>query len=160
MDLPAILLEVSGLLMVAVLVGLLARRVHVPLTVVLVVVGLVASLVGLPLHLGELEGESFEQVVVFLFLPVLVFAAALDIDLRSFAKNLGPILALAIPAFLLSAVLVGGALHILLGTALAVAFPVRRAHLRDGPGGRGGHLSRARGAATAADPRRGREPAQ
>jgi CPA1 family monovalent cation:H+ antiporter len=60
--------------------------------------------------------------VVFLFLPALVFAAALGIDLRAFASNAGAILGLAVVAFVLSAVLVGITLHVLLGTALVVAF--------------------------------------
>lgn len=115
------LLEVSALLTVAVLVGLAARRIRVPLSVVLVVVGFAAAAVGLSPQVGRLEGETFEQVVVFLFLPVLVFAAALGLDLRAFTRNLGAVLALAVPAFVLSAALVGLAVHWALGTAIVVA---------------------------------------
>ena len=122
MDLPGALLEVAGLLALAVFLGVLARRVHVPLTVVLVVVGFLASAAGLVPSVGRLEGEAFEEVVVFLFLPVLVFAAALGIDLRAFLSNAGAILALAVVAFVVSAVLVGLTLHLVLGTALVVAF--------------------------------------
>ncbi len=114
-------LEASGLLAVAVLVGVVARRVRLPLSVVLVVVGIVAAAVGMSPGVGRLEGEAFEQVVLFLFLPVLVFAAALGIDLRAFVRNLGAILALAVPAFLLSAGVVGLVLHQALGTALVAA---------------------------------------
>ncbi|MBA2529862.1 MAG: sodium:proton antiporter [Euzebyales bacterium] len=122
MELPRLLLEVSGLLILAVLLSLGARRMRVPLSVILVVVGFLAAAVGLSPEIGRLEGEAFEQVVVFLFLPVLVFAAAFGIDLRAFVRNLGAILALAVLAFLVSAVLVGIALHWALGTALATAF--------------------------------------
>ncbi len=122
MELPKLLLEISALLTLAVLLGLVARRTHVPLSVILVVVGFLAAATGLSPEIGQLEGEAFEEVVVFLFLPVLIFAAALGIDLRSFARNLGPILALAVLAFLVSAVLVGVSLHLALGTALAAAF--------------------------------------
>ncbi|CAN5261807.1 hypothetical protein BH24ACT10_BH24ACT10_07200 [soil metagenome] len=122
MDLPAVLLEVAGLLTLAVLLGLLARRVRLPLTVVLVVVGVLASSADLVPTVARLEGEVFETVVVFGFLPLLVFAAALDIDLRAFVGNLGAIVALAVVAFSLSAVLVGLALHVVLGTTLVVAF--------------------------------------
>ena len=115
------LLEGSALLAVAVVVGLVARRVRIPLSVVLVVVGLAASAIGLTPGVGRLEGEAFEQVVVFVFLPVLVFAAALGLDLRAFMRNLGAILALAVVAFVLSAALVGVALHVVLGTALTAA---------------------------------------
>ena len=122
MELPQLLLEMSALLVLAVLVGLVARRIGVPLSVVLVVVGFLAAAVGLTPEIGRLEDEAFEEVVVFLFLPVLVFAAALGIDLRAFVRNLGAILTLAVVAFLVSAVLVGITLHWALGTALAAAF--------------------------------------
>ena len=122
MELPRLLLEMSALLTLAVLLGLVARRVGVPLSVILVVVGFVAAAAGLTPEIGRLEGEAFEEVVVFLFLPVLVFAAALGIDLRAFMRNLGAILALAVLAFLVSAVLVGITIHWALGTALAAAF--------------------------------------
>lgn len=122
MELPRLLLEISALLTLAVLLGLVARRTHVPLSVILVAVGFLAAATGLSPEIGQLEGGAFEEVVVFLFLPVLIFAAALGIDLRSFARNLGPILALAVLAFLVSAVLVGVSLHLALGTALAAAF--------------------------------------
>jgi CPA1 family monovalent cation:H+ antiporter len=117
-----LLLEVSGLLILAVLMSLVARRTRVPLSVILVVVGFLAAAVGLSPEVGRLEGEAFEEVVVFLFLPVLVFAAALDLDLRAFVRNLGAILALAVLAFLASAVLVGITVHVVLGTALTAAF--------------------------------------
>ncbi len=122
MTLASGLLEVSALVGVAVLLGLLARRVRVPLTVVLVLVAFVASALGLAPRVGQLEGEAFEHVVVFGFLPVLVMAAALDIDLRAFLRNLVPILVLAVPAFVLSAALVGGAVHLVLGISVAAAF--------------------------------------
>ncbi len=122
MELPRLLLELSALLLVAVLMSTAARRLRVPLSVVLVVVGFAAAAVGLDTEVGALEGEAFEEVVVFLFLPVLVFAAALGIDVRAFSRNLGAILALSVLGFLVSAVLVGLTLHGVLGTALTVAF--------------------------------------
>ncbi len=122
MELPRLLLEISALLLVAVFVSLAARRLRLPLSVILVVVGFVAAAVGLDLSVGRLEGEAFEEVVVFLLLPVLVFAAALGIDVRAFTRNLGAIVVLAVLGFLLSAVLVGITVHWVLGTALTVAF--------------------------------------
>lgn len=118
---PRLLLEVSGLLILAVLVSLLARRLRVPLSVILVIVGVLATAVGLTPEIAQIEGEAFEEVVVYLFLPLLVFSAALGIDLRAFTRNLGAILTLAVFAFVLSAVLVGLTLHLALGVALAAA---------------------------------------
>lgn len=122
MELSRVLLEIPALLALAALVGVATRRIHVPTSVALVVIGIVAAGVGLRPDVARLQGEVFEEVVILLFLPLLVFSAALGIDLRAFTRNLGAILALAIPAFLISVVLVGLTLHVALGTALLVAF--------------------------------------
>ncbi|MBW3640409.1 MAG: hypothetical protein KY451_11255, partial [Actinobacteria bacterium] len=79
MMLAGTVLEVCLLLVLLVAVALLTRRRSLPLSVGLVVVGLLLSTVGASPAVGELRGETFEQVVVFLFLPALVFAAALDL---------------------------------------------------------------------------------
>jgi len=111
-NLAQALLEVSLLLAVAVVVGLLAKRVRIPVTVVLAVVGFLASSLGGSLALErQLKGEGFEEVLVFVFLPVLVFQAVLGLSVRSFFSNLGPILALALVALGISTALVGVALR-------------------------------------------------
>ena len=120
MSLPHTLLDVSLLLALVVAITLVTSRTRIPLTVVLVVAGFALSASGLSPDLGELRGEAFEQVVIFVFLPLLVFAAALDLDLRAFLRNVGAILGLAIAAFVVSMVLVGLALHAALGIPLAV----------------------------------------
>ena len=121
MSLPGTLLEVSLLFLVVVAIALLTRHRRLPLTVALVVAGFALSTTGLAGSLGRLEGEAFEQVVILVFLPALVFAAALDLDLRGFVRNLGAVLALATVAFAASAVLVGVALAGVLGVPLVVA---------------------------------------
>nr|MDP9480454.1 cation:proton antiporter [Actinomycetota bacterium] len=122
MDLPRLMLEISALLAGAVFLGLLARRVRLPLTVVLAVFGFVAAWLGGSLGFeSPLGGEEFEEVLVFLFLPVLIFAAALGLPTRSFFRNLGPILVLAVVALAVSAVLVAIALRFGLGTPFAAA---------------------------------------
>lgn len=122
MSLPEWLLLIAGLLALAVALGTFARRLGVPLTVVLAVVGFLAGGMGRWLGVGSpLEEEAFEQVVIYLFLPLLVFEAALGLSTRAFFRNLGFILVLAVPALVLSAVLVGFALHGVLGVPLAAA---------------------------------------
>ncbi len=122
MSLAEWLLEMSALLAGAVLLGMLARRLRLPLTVVLAVAAFLVGWIGRPFGLeSPLEGETFEQVVVFLFLPVLVFQAALGLSVRAFFRNLGPIMALAIVALLVSAALVGYAVNLVLGIPLSVA---------------------------------------
>jgi NhaP-type Na+/H+ or K+/H+ antiporter len=77
MTLAQTLLDVSLLLLLLVTVALLTRHRRLPLSAVLVLVGLALATSGVSPDLGRLEGEAFEQVVVFLLLPALVFAAAL-----------------------------------------------------------------------------------
>ena len=122
MSLPQWLLVVSGLLAFAVLLGVFAERVDLPVTVVLAIVGFATAWLGGVFGMtSPLRGEAFEEVVVFLFLPVLIFEAAYGLSTRAFFRNLGPILVLAIPALLISAALVGLALYWVLGTPLAAA---------------------------------------
>jgi monovalent cation:H+ antiporter, CPA1 family len=122
-DLPRALLEVSLLLGGAVLVGLLSQRIHIPLTVVLAVAGLlVVEIAGDTLQLRQLlEGDGFEHLLINLFLPVLIFEAALSLSTREFMRHLVAITALATVALAISAALVGAGLHLLLGVPLLVA---------------------------------------
>lgn len=120
MNLSEWLLELSALLFVAVLLAVFAKRVRLPLTVVLAGVGFGAGALDL-VPQNPLQGETFEEVVVFLFLPVLVFEAALGLSLRALFRNLVPILVLAVPALLVSAALVGVTLYYGLGLPLAAA---------------------------------------
>jgi len=90
--------------------------------VVLAVVGFVAGWLLEPLGVEiPLRGEEFEEILLFLFLPVLVFDAALGLSTRAFFRNLVPILVLAVPALVVSAVLVGLALSLGLDIPLAAA---------------------------------------
>ena len=122
MDLPAWLLLISALLAGAVVVEVVVRQVKLPLTAILAVVGFLVAWLGSPLGFeSPLSGERFEQVVVFIFLPVLVMEAALGLSTRDFFANLGPILVLAIVALCVSSALVGVALAVGLGIPLVSA---------------------------------------
>ena len=114
MSLQLGILEVAALLAAAVGLGLLAKRIRLPVTVVLAVVGFAANVAsgGRWIPHQALRGELFEHVLVLVFLPVLVFAAVLGLSVRAFFRNLGAILALAVVAMGISTALVGGALHV------------------------------------------------
>ncbi len=122
LSVPVGVLVFAALLATAVLITFLTDRVQVPFTLVLVLVGFgageIAKWQGLDI---ELEGDTFQQVVLFGFLPVLVYASAREISARLFIRNLLPILTLAIPAYLVSAVLVAGGLHLAVGISITVA---------------------------------------
>lgn len=122
MTLPDWVLLCSGLLVVAVLLDIAARRLHVPVTVALAVGGFLAATVAGAFDTSTpLRGERFEEVVVFLFLPLLVMEAALGLSTRDFFANLVPILVLAIPALAVSAGVVGVLLTLGLDIPLTAA---------------------------------------
>lgn len=124
MDLSSTLLEISLLLTGAVIIGIVAKRWRIPVTVLLAVGGFLLAWGGgdelLPL-VENLKGEEFEQVVINIFLPVLVFEAALSLSTRHFLRNLGPILLLATAALAIAAGIVGYSLHYFLNIPLAAA---------------------------------------
>jgi CPA1 family monovalent cation:H+ antiporter len=121
--LPSALLQVSILLAAAVVIGLLAQRINIPLTVVLAVAGLLVSELGAEdlAITGLLTGEGFKELLVNLFLPILIFEAALALSTREFMRNLVAIGALATVALAISAALVGLGLYFGLGISLAAA---------------------------------------
>ena len=117
-----VILAFSGLLAVASILAVVTKRLHIPLTLILVIVGFgageVARANGIDL---PIEGETFHDVLLFAFLPILVFEAALTLPARVFAKNLIPILTLAIVALVIAAGLVGLMVHVSLGISLTTA---------------------------------------
>lgn len=125
----ATVLGLAGLLALAVLMLPAARRLNFPYTVLLAVVGCVLGAVSLlgeavqvgPVgdFLGALKGfEITSEAVLFVFLPALVFEAALAIDVRRLLDDIGPILFLAVAGLLISTVIVGYTLNAVSGVGL------------------------------------------
>ena len=90
-----------------------------PDSVVLVIAGLLGAALFPEIGLAITPG-----LVLGVFVPGLVFAAAYSIDWTDLRPVLGPILALAIPGVLASAVVVAFALHLAIGIPLELAFVV------------------------------------
>ncbi|MFC0103627.1 cation:proton antiporter [Sphingopyxis terrae] len=107
-------LEDLGVLLVASsLVAMLTRRIGLPYTAGLVLAGiaLAYSPLGLDLPLSR-------ALIFNIFLPPLIFEAALQLDWRRFRRELPVTLVLAFGGVLLSASLLAAALHWLLGWSL------------------------------------------
>jgi len=121
-EIPEAVLALATLLAIASLLAVITKRLRIPLTLILVGVGFAAGELA---RAGEvelpLEGESFHDVAIFIFLPALVFEAALALPARVFVKNLVPILTLASVALAISAGLVGLMVHFGLGVSLTAA---------------------------------------
>lgn len=111
-----------AMLLVAILTEPLARRLRLPFAAMLVLVGFLGSEVAVRsgLDLG-LRWEDYNQIILFILLPVLIFEAALNMDARLLARNLFPVLVLAIPTMLLSAGLT--AVLVFIGIARPSGFP-------------------------------------
>lgn len=110
------------LLFVVALVSTLIRRTPVPFSVALVLMGI---LLGLLRQAPGLEGlQQFRlspELILFLFLPTLLFSAAFHIDARRFLEVLPPVLVLAVPGVLLCALVVGAVMSVGAGLALPIA---------------------------------------
>lgn len=102
----------AALLLAALVVEPLAQRLRLPSSAVLVLGGFLGSeaVVAAGVDLG-LRWHHFRDLVLFVLIPVLVFAAALRIEVRSFLRHLYLILILALPVFLASVFIVAAALY-------------------------------------------------
>ncbi|MBW3535191.1 MAG: cation:proton antiporter [Gemmatimonadetes bacterium] len=111
---PAVVLSVMGLLLVAAATRALSRRSGVPFPIALVLVGMGLSWLG-AVDLGFLQPMADlripPEVVFYVFLPTLVFEAAFNLDVRDLRENMGPVLTLAIPGLVLSSLVTGWILH-------------------------------------------------
>jgi len=117
---PILVVRVAvALLAAATVVAALARRASLPDSVVLVIAGLWGALLFPEIGLAITPG-----LVLGVFVPGLVFAAAYAIDWTALRPVLGPILALAIPGVVASAVVVAVALYLGIGLPFGLAFVV------------------------------------
>ena len=129
-----VILAVFGFAVLLALVSLLvpiARRVGLPFTVLLAVVGSV-------LGLGATEGGSSSGYLIqslqemrippegflYVFLPPLLFAGGLTVDVRRLMDDVAPVLVLAIVAVLVCMAAVGVALNIATGTELILCLMI------------------------------------
>ncbi|MFQ6023104.1 MAG: cation:proton antiporter, partial [Acidiferrobacterales bacterium] len=122
MPLSETVLILAGLLAVAILAAGLFRNIPIPYTVLLVIIGMVlgessqVSPVLAPLE----EFRLSPDLVFFIFLPALIFESGFNLDARQLVKELGPVLVLAVPALVISTVVIGVGLSFL-GFELIIA---------------------------------------
>ena len=109
MPLSEVLFIIILLLFLAMVVASLCRFITIPYTVLLVVLGLVINVSQpyLPFSTLYSHFQLTHELVLFVFLPALIFESALSLDARGLLKNLLPVLVLAIPGMFVSTLLVG-----------------------------------------------------
>jgi CPA1 family monovalent cation:H+ antiporter len=123
MPLAEIILAVMGLLAVAMLAAGFCRNFAIPYTVFLIILGLALGWLARSFHNLQflLNFRLSPELVLYLFLPALIFKSAFNINARRLLKDLGPVLTLAIPALLVSTAIIGTGLWFLLGINLSLA---------------------------------------
>jgi len=107
--------HIIELLLIASLVAIVVRRLHIPYTVALVVVGLFLT------TQSPLNFELTPELILALFVPPLVFEAAFHLNLTELRRNLTSILLMAVPGVLLTTLIVGGIVSFGTGLALPIA---------------------------------------
>jgi CPA1 family monovalent cation:H+ antiporter len=113
--------EIIGLILIALLVYIVARRIRIPYTIALVLTGIGVSLLGATyLHEVFPIGLSTD-LILLVFLPGLIFEAAYHLNLANLMQNIWLILALAVPGLLICTAIIGGAINLALGVPLTVA---------------------------------------
>ncbi|MCA8945823.1 MAG: cation:proton antiporter, partial [Planctomycetes bacterium] len=100
---------------------LAAKRFKFPYSIAMLVLGLLLGGVLtylrhnelLPHLLAGLDSAAplSSDMILFVFVPTLVFESALSLNTYNFARNLGPIVTLAVPAMLATAVATGLMMH-------------------------------------------------
>lgn len=128
---------VVGLMLVAAVVLAVTKKLRFPYSVALVLVGI--GIKQWAEHGPEFLHQATEnpispQVILFVFLPTLLFESAFHLDARSLRRNLAPILTLAVPGLIVSTVLIGAIVSwltplefpvaLLLGAILSATDPV------------------------------------
>jgi CPA1 family monovalent cation:H+ antiporter len=100
------LVTLGVLLLVASLVAIVTRRLHLPYSV-----GLVAAGAAMALLPRQPEIQLTRDLIFFVFLPPLIFEAALQLSWRDFARDLPLTLALAFPGVALATAIVAACMH-------------------------------------------------
>ncbi len=110
------------LLIVTLIVALLSRLMRIPYTLLLVIIGFIVGIVGL---LSFLPHEHLDpNVVLYIFIPALLFEGAWNADLDRLEAEWLPIILLVIPGVVLSIFVVAVALHVGIGLEWLLALLV------------------------------------
>ena len=107
----------AGLLVMTAAVAAVAKRLGLPLPILLVLAG-----IGLALVPGLPAVELAPDAVLLLFLPPILYYAAFGMSWQAFRANLRPIVLLAVGCVAATTVAVAAAAHLLLGLPWAVGF--------------------------------------
>lgn len=136
-DVAIIVTAIVTLMLIAAGILALTKRIKLPFTIILVLVGIMLSLLAdqqpaLDHLLGRIDISP--DLILYVFLPTLIFESAFNLDARQLRQNLWPVLLLAVPGLLMSTFIIGFIVHwtttipltaaLLLGAILSATDPV------------------------------------
>jgi len=101
---------IVALLLLGVAVAAVSKRGRLPFTVLLVLagVGLAQLAAHGPAFLAPFADYRISpDVILFVFLPTLIYESAFNMEARQLRRNLGPVLVLAVPGLLFSTTIIG-----------------------------------------------------
>ena len=116
-------LFLMALLLIAELVEPLAKRIHLPFSIILVIIGFIGTEIVIK-RFGVDTGirwDNFGTIIFYFILPILIFQAALGINIKLLWENIIPIGLLALPLMLVSVAVI--AVCIYYGIGHTVGFP-------------------------------------
>ncbi len=114
-ELPAIL-SVLTLLAIASAVYFIAKKIHTPYTVLLVATGfLLVPLSRIPFFSFIREFSLTPTMLFYVFLPILIFESAYNMNTRRLMENIRSISLLAIVSLIISAVFIAFAIYFIFG---------------------------------------------
>ncbi len=105
-----LVIGIISLLLIAAMVLAITKRLKLPFSVLLVLVGMGLAWLSRfypAAHQLIEELELSPSLILYVFLPTLIFESAYNLDFRQLRQNLRPILTLAIPGLLLSTLIIG-----------------------------------------------------
>ena len=112
-----------SLLFLAVILEPLAVKLRILFSIVLILLGFTGS--EIVIHAFAIDTgirwDNFQIIILKIFLPVIIFQAALRLDIRAIIKDLIPLLLLALPLMLLATSITAAILYY--GIGYPQAFP-------------------------------------
>ena len=105
------------LLIVTLVVAVASKYIRIPYTIALTIAGLLIALANVPLTI-----DLTPDLILFIFLPALLFESSYNLHFAEVRDNLRPIALLAIPGVILTAACVAVGLHYATGLAWETTF--------------------------------------
>ncbi|MEL7408863.1 MAG: cation:proton antiporter, partial [Cyanobacteria bacterium J06558_2] len=92
-------IDILVLLLIACLSAIALKQLKFPYTIGLVIIGLILGTLANQIPALEVINtfKLSEELILFIFVPPLIFESALNMDSRLLVRNLAPVLVLAVP---------------------------------------------------------------